>query len=503
MTPPSQSLEAPALTSAPLEELLRTTPRLDGIDGLREAALQWHRDANARRPALQRQAQALATPRLWHDTIAGLATSTWRMATTVAPDAGVALLTAAAGSSGMVIGPPRGGRSTIDRAQRLVRAGGPAYIKLGQFVATGDGLLPKEWVDAFAWCRDEAPALRPGRAESIVQRELGSTAGRLATMDPTPLATGSIGQVHRGTLSDGTRVVIKVRRPRLVRRLRSDIETLALVAAAAPRVRPELAAAGLSGFVELFAELILEELDFRIEAANLVEASAVLDAIGADEVRAPRPIPGMVTERVLVMEELPGISYAKLPPETAADLDGTKLLRVGVKAVLEATLVHGAFHGDLHAGNVLIADDGTFSLVDLGIAGRLDATQRAALVTYLMGFAASDATLQVQAMEQFGALSKSVDREALVEALQAELARIDAREAGAITFERLGEVLGSLLRLLAERGVTLPKDLVLFFKNLLYLSGFSATVAPNADLFAVIQDLLQEVFSRSDLAASS
>ncbi len=445
----------------------------------------------------------MATPRLWHDTIAGLATSTWRMASTVAPDAGVALLTAAAGSSGLVIGPPRGGRSTIDRAQRLVRAGGPAYIKLGQFIATGDGLLPQEWVEAFAWCRDEAPALRPGRAESIVERELGAAANRLAAMDPAPLATGSIGQVHRGTLTDGTRVVIKVRRPRLVRRLRSDIETLALVAAAAPRVRPELTAAGLPGFVELFAELTLEELDFRIEAANLVEASAVLDAIEADEVRAPRPIPGMVTERVLVMEELPGVSYAKLPPATAAQLDGTQLLRVGVKAVLEATLVHGAFHGDLHAGNVLIAADGSFSLVDLGIAGRLDATQRGALITFLMGFAASDARLQVQAMEQFGALSQGADVKALVEALQAELTRIDAREAGAITFERLGEVLGSLLRLLAERGVTLPKDLVLFFKNLLYLSGFSATVAPQADLFAVIQDLLQEVFARGDLPTTA
>ncbi|MBO9532540.1 MAG: AarF/ABC1/UbiB kinase family protein [Solirubrobacteraceae bacterium] len=504
MLSPSPAMPAtPSIPPLPrLDLLVQRSTRLAEIDGLPAEAARWQRDAVQRRREIQREARDLATPRVWHDTISGLAGSAWRVATAAAPEAPLVLLSAAAEALGTPIGPPiRGGGAMIERAQKVVRAGGPAYIKLGQFIATGDGLLPDEWVRAFHWCRDEAPSLRPGKAEEIVYRELGEDADRIRSMERLPLAAGSIGQVHRGRLNDGTEVVIKVRRPRLGRRLRKDIESLALVAAAAPRLRPEIESANLEGFVELFAELVLEELDFRMEAANLVEATAVLESLGAEHVRAPRPIPGMVTERVLVMELLPGVSYAKLPPEAAGGERGAELLRVGVQSVIEATLVHGVFHGDMHAGNVLIDERGGFSLVDLGITGRLDAEQRAGLVRFLVGFAGSDARVMMEAMRTFGAVSDDVDLARLIARLQIELEAIDARDAGAITFERLGQVLGSLLRILGAAGVTLPKDLVLFFKNLLYLSGFSAAVAPDADLFAVIQGILADVFAREDLAA--
>ena len=128
---------------------------------------------------------------------------------------------------GLPVAPPDAGRGALRRAERLVQAGRPAYIKLGQFIASGQGLLPDEWVEAFAWCRDEAPPLRPGVAARVVAAEFGPNS-ELAAIDPEPLAAGSIGQAHRGVLRDGTEVVVKVRRPRLRRRLRADIETLAL-----------------------------------------------------------------------------------------------------------------------------------------------------------------------------------------------------------------------------------------------------------------------------------
>jgi ubiquinone biosynthesis protein len=494
--------DTPAYPPLPrLDLLVQASRRLGEIEGLTPEALRWQQDALVRRREIHREAASLATPRVWHDTIAGLASSTWRIASAAAPEVPLALLSAAAGAMGApVVGPPAASGALIARAQKMVRAGGPAYIKLGQFIATGDGLLPDEWVRAFHWCRDEAPPLRPGKAEEIVYRELGEDSDRIRSMERIPLATGSIGQVHRGVLTDGTEVVIKVRRPRLGKRLRSDIESLALVAAAAPRLRPEIEAANLRGFVELFAELTLEELDFEMEAANLVEATAILESLGADHVRVPRPVPGMVTERVLVMEYLPGVSYAKLDPEVAQRVGGAELLRVGVQSVIEATLVHGVFHGDMHAGNVLIDTDGSFSLVDLGIAGRLDDRQRAGLVRFLVGFGTSNARMQIDAMRTFGAIGPEVDVEPLVARLQQELDRIDEREHGAITFERLGQVLGGLLRIMAGAGMTMPKDLVLFFKNVLYLSGFSAAVAPDADLFTMIQSILADVFARPELA---
>jgi ubiquinone biosynthesis protein len=480
-----------------VDVLIRGSRRLAAVPGLTEQALRWHHDAVDQRAAVAREAERLARPRLWPDTMASLASTAWRVVGAAAPAAPFQLLAVAAAAVGLRVEPPRASAETLARVQRLVRASGPAYVKLGQFIATGDGLVPDEWVKAFAWCRDEAPALEPGVAQQVVERELGAERERLAWLDDEPLAAGSIGQVHRGRLTDGTDVVVKVLRPGLRRRFRADTETLALGAAAAEKVSAGARSANLTGFVELFAQLALEELDFRLEAANLVDSSAVLEAMGADEMVAPRPIPGMVTERVLVMELLPGVSYARLDP--TADLDGDRLLRTGIRGVVEATLKHGVFHGDLHAGNVLVDPaTGSFSLVDFGIAGRLSAAQRAGLVQYLTAWAGADARGQIEAMQSFGAIDRSADVEPLVAELQRELDALAARTDGDVTFDQLGVTLGRLLQVLARHGFRMPKDLVLFFKNLLYLAGFAASVAPEADVLAVVQDILLDLLADPD-----
>ncbi|EFQ82934.1 ABC1 family protein [Aeromicrobium marinum DSM 15272] len=477
-----------------IDDLIRGSDRLAAVPGLTEQALRWHHEAVAGRAAVARDARRLASPRLWPDTIASLLTTGWRLAGVAAPGAPFQLLAVASAAVGLRVEPPEAGAATIERVQRLVRAGGPAYVKLGQFVATGDGLVPDEWVRAFAWCRDEAPQLEPGVARAVIDRELGLAQDRLAWFDDAPLAAGSIGQVHRGRLTDGTEVVVKVLRPGLRRRFRTDIETLALASAAAERLHPAARSANLTGFVELFAQLALEELDFRLEAANLVDSSAVLEAMGAHHMLAPRPVPGMVTEKVLVMEYLPGASYARL--DRTAALDGDVLLGTGIRGVVEATLRYGVFHGDLHAGNVLIdASTGSFSLVDFGIAGRLDAAQRAGLVQYLAAWAANDAAGQIEAMQAFGAIDRDVPTGTLVAELQAELDLLQERARGQVTFDQLGVTLGRLLQVLARNGFRMPKDLVLFFKNLLYLSGFAAAVAPDADVLAVVQDILLDLLA--------
>lgn len=158
-----------------------------------------------------RQPCSSRTPDPPPDTLGALAGTAGRVARTAAPDAPLALLSAAASASGLPVAPPSSSRATVERAERLVRASGPAYVKLGQFIASSRGLLPDAWVDAFAWCTDDAPRLPDGVVRSVVERELGPDA--LVDLDDEPLAAGSIGQVPTAWLPDGTRVVVKVRRP--------------------------------------------------------------------------------------------------------------------------------------------------------------------------------------------------------------------------------------------------------------------------------------------------
>jgi ubiquinone biosynthesis protein len=461
--------------------LIATSDWVAGRPWLAEEAAIWQRELPPVRARLEREAALLARPRVWIDTVATLATTGWRMASAAAPDAPLQILTAAAGAFGLPVGPSQSGAG-VRTAEELVRAGGPAYVKLGQFISSAEGLLPREWVDAFAWCRDRVPPVPGHVAVARIRQELGERFDELIDLEPEAFAAASIGQVHRARLQDGTDVVVKIRRPDLRRQFAQDVEALALVAAAAHRINASIRVANLPAFVELFAQLALLELDFRLEALNMVELGACFEDAGLEYCDFPRPIPGMVTERVLVMEAVPGVPFTAATDTYGEALDGDRLLDLAIKGVLEGTLAYGRFHGDLHAGNVLVSGGDRFSLVDFGICGRLTATERAGLVRFLLGFAAMDAERQLEALDAFGALPPEADRAAMAVALQQV---IDDLPPG-LTVDALGETLGGVLRTLAAHGFQAPKELVLFFKNVLYLSAFTAAIAPEADLLAQI-----------------
>jgi ubiquinone biosynthesis protein len=371
------------------------------------------------------------------------------------------------------------------RAEQVVRAGGPVYVKLGQFISSARGLLPDEIVQAFEWCVDDVAPMSPGRAQSIVQRELGRPLTAVfADFDDRPIAAGSIAQLHGAVLADGTEVVVKVRRRGLRRTFESDIRALSMLATLGEWRTEAARQANARGVVALFAEIALQELDLRLEAANMIEVGLVAEHAGLSHVRCPRPLPGLVTERVIVMERLGGVRFTDAPQLLRDDVDRDALLRLAVQGVLESSLVYGVFHGDLHAGNVLVDADGSFGLVDFGIVGRLDGRGRDALIDLMLGIGTDDVPRQVRALHRFGAIDPATD----VEALSLELTELAAQHQPGITMHQgeIAERLGAVIRLLASRGVRVPKELLLFFKNLLYLNAFAASIAPDADLLSQI-----------------
>jgi ubiquinone biosynthesis protein len=390
----------------------------------------------------------------------------------------------------MLEGPLEAG-TAMKHVQELVKAGGSTYIKLGQFIATAQGLLPDEWVEAFGWCRDTATPLPAGQAEQIIEERFEVPLEALFdSFDAEPIGAASIGQVHAATLHDGTSVVVKVRRPGLRHQFERDLRAMALAAAAAERASKSARVANLSGFVELFAEMVLEEIDFRFEALNQVELALAAEAAGQDFIKFPRPIPHLTSEDVFVMTRMDGVPYDQALATYPDVIDGERLLNLAITGTLEHMIGYGIFHGDLHAGNVLINAQGDFSLIDFGIAGRIDAQQRAAVVKFLFGFARNDNLLQLQGLQAFGAIPEGEDLPKLATQLEAELNAVDptllSRE-GEFTVDKLGQALGAVIGVLAHNGFQLPKELVLFFKNLLYLNGFAAILAPDTNLFDQIE----------------
>jgi ubiquinone biosynthesis protein len=456
-------------------ELVDRSEWLRGRPGLESEVLRWQRSLDAERHRIVAEAAALATPRWSRLPVVALFLVCVRFLWFSL----VALLRRT--------GHPE--CRAVRLAKHLVQAGGPAYVKLGQLIATAQGALPEAWTEAFAWCRDEVPPLRPGVAETVIDRELGHRRSEtFESIDRRPVAAASIAQVHLARLADGTEVAVKVQRPGLRQRFEVDIRVLAVIGAVADRVSKRARIANLPGFVELFAQLVLEELDFRLEALNMTEIGLANEDAGLDHIRIPRPIPGLVTTRVLVMERVPGIRYT----DAAAahpDLDGRRIVRLAVQGVLEHALLYGVFHGDLHAGNVLIDEAGNFSLVDFGISGRVDAGQRAALARLVIGFARNDFAAQVAAVAEFGALPPGIDLEPLVRQFAEEstvlLAAVD-RPLNQLDFGLLTTQVARGVRLLAEHRFRQPKELVLFSKNLLYLNGLCNAFAPDINLLAEI-----------------
>jgi ubiquinone biosynthesis protein len=236
--------------------------------------------------------------------------------------------------------------------------------------------------------------------------------------------------------------------------------------------------------------MVLEEVDFRFEALNQVEIALASEAAGHDFTRFPHPIPHLTAEDVFVMTRVEGVPYTDALETYPDAVDGERLLNLAITATLEHMIAYGIFHGDLHAGNVLINAEGDFSLIDFGIAGRIDAPQRAAVVRFLFGFARNDTLMQLEGLQAFGAIPEGWELEPLRDQIEGQLNAVDPAilaRTGAMNVETLGQALGAIIRVLARNGFSLPKELVLFFKNLLYLNGFAATLTPDADLFTQIE----------------
>jgi len=474
-------------------EVLDRTKRVDEQPGLRDFARLWLAWGPGARARVAEEAAVLARASFRPASLAAVGRTGARAARAAGP--GVAADIRRRAREGAL---EKG--AAIKHVQELVKAGGSTYVKLGQFIATAQGLLPDEWVEAFGWCRDTVTPLPPGMAEQLFEDAFEVSLDRMFDdFDPVPLGAASIGQVHAARLPDGTEVVVKVRRPGLREQFETDLRAMALAAAAAERASKSARMANLAGFVELFAQLVLEEIDFRFEALNQVELALASEDAGHDFAGFPRPIPHLVCEDILVMTKVDGVRYTDAMEAYPGAVDGERLLRLAVTGVLEHTIAYGVFHGDLHAGNVLVNSAGDFSLIDFGIAGRVDAEQRAALVRFLFGFARNDTKLQLQGLQGFGAVPMGEDLDELARSMENSLNAIDpailSRESP-LTVDQLGQALGVIIRTLASRGFSLPKELVLFFKNLLYLNGFAASLAPDTNLFGEIEPVFTYFVAR-------
>jgi ubiquinone biosynthesis protein len=385
----------------------------------------------------------------------------------------------------------RGGSESIAGLSRRLRAAaeklGPTYIKLGQIIASGEGIFPPELVAEFKWCRDQVTPEPWPVVELVLTEELGGPlADTFATVEHTPLAAASIAQVHAATLRDGTPVVVKVQRPSVSDRVRQDLAVMAWLAPHLVGRIPVAALANPPALVELFAETIVEELDFRLEADNMLDVAATFAALDQRAFVVPRPHPDLVTRRMLVMERLDGFRFSDVEGMQAAGIDTEAVVRAGMVGFLEGALFYGIFHGDLHGGNLFVLPSGKTALLDFGITGRLTEAKRLALLGLVVGASNADIPAQVAALRDLGAFPATLDVQHVIDTLGLERPALDPT---ALSADELVAEMQRSIKTLLGIGARLPKELMLFVKNMMFLDGAIATLAPDLDLFAEIEGI--------------
>jgi ubiquinone biosynthesis protein len=235
--------------------------------------------------------------------------------------------------------------------------------------------------------------------------------------------------------------------------------------------------------VELFAETIVEELDFRLEAENMLDIARVLAETGQRSLVVPRPHPDLVTRRVLVMERLSGFAWDDVVGMKAAGIDTSAVVRAGMIAFLEGAMLHGVFHGDLHGGNMFVQPSGRVALLDYGITGRLDEPRRLAFLRLLMGGTVNDAKMQLAALRDLGALPVDVDLDAVMKDLGLDQ---PVKDPTLMTAEELTAEIRDLTKKLLGYGARMPKELMLFVKNMIFSTSAVTTHAPDVDVFAEV-----------------
>jgi ubiquinone biosynthesis protein len=361
---------------------------------------------------------------------------------------------------------------------------GPTYIKLGQILSSGDGIFPEEVVGQFKLLRDRVPAETFETVRSTLESELaGPLSDTFAEFDPEPMAAASIAQVHRAVLLTGEHVVVKVQRPRVSDLVRHDLAVMSFVAPLLVGRIPVSALANPPALIELFAETIVEELDFRLEAANMLDVGRVLALTNQRSIIVPRPHPRLVTRRMLVMEELSGFAWDDVAGMRDAGIDTPAVLRSEIISFLEGALLYGVFHGDLHGGNLFVQPSGRVAMLDHGITGRLDEPQRLGFLRLLVGGTTNDVVGQIDALRTLGALPADARTEDVIRDLGLDK---PAQDIVTLSAEELTHQMRDLTRQLLSYGVRMPKELMLFVKDLLFLDGAVATMAPEIDLLGEV-----------------
>ena len=354
---------------------------------------------------------------------------------------------------------------------------GPTYVKFGQIIASSPGAFGEQLSREFRSLLDAVPPADEDEVHTLLKEELGADPAQLFQhFDEQPFASASIAQVHFATLHTGEDVVVKIQRPGIRRRVAADLQILKRFAQVV-----ELAKLGrrlsAQDVVADFADNLAEELDFRIEAQSMEAwVSGLHGSPLGRNIKVPHVHWEFTSERVLTMERVHGVRIDDVKEIRKKGFDGTELVKALLFSTFEGGLRHGLFHGDLHAGNLLVDDEGRIVFLDFGIMGRIDPRTRWLLRELIYALLVKkDHAAAGKIVVLLGAVGTVKPEAQAAKDLEAFTQPLTLKTLGDMSYAEIGKQLSTLAD---AYDVKLPRELVLIGKQFLYVERYMKLLAP-------------------------
>lgn len=369
---------------------------------------------------------------------------------------------------------------------------GVTYIKLGQFIASTPSIFPKEYVLAFQGCLDQTTPVRFEQIRKVLIDELETPERGLGDIfsyiDPKPLASASIAQVHKAVLADGRQVALKIQKPGVDTIMQTDLGVLHSVFWVLEKAVPSLKAANLAPIIDEMRARMLAETDFLAESHHIDKFLAHLHQVGSTQVTAPKVHHRLSTKKVLVMDLLIGKSLVdeSLVWDGTAGKDSKKIMNDVLDTWFLSLMMTGEFHADLHAGNLMLLDDGRIAFLDFGLMGQIQPSSLQACFNLVQSLQMNDYHGMAQAMVNIG-MTHAPDKmniDHLANDLRRMLGKITPESTPApANNDSLNAMMLEMVDIGKRHGIHFPRDFALLTKQLLYFDRFMVTLAPDMELF--------------------